>query len=137
MDISITGVSKQRQFLKTCVRLRWFLDGLRGCCDELSTDSKPFDALQLVFMDRPESFLKPEGTRSGDRLYQVLVGIGVDRHFSPQGDRQFLCFLAHQVLRAVQQSPLGAEVREGVSARVERWRDSLGDRFDETNGTSA
>lgn len=127
MDISITGVTKQRQFLKTCVRLRWLLDGLRGCCNELDTASQPFDTLQLVFEDEPESFLMSEGIRSSDRLYQVLVGLGVGCDFTPQSDHRFLCFVADQVLRAVQHSPLTVEIREDVSARVERWRDSLGD----------
>ena len=48
MDISITGVTSQRQFLKTNVRLRWFLDELRQCSAEVDTSAERFDILQLV-----------------------------------------------------------------------------------------
>lgn len=74
MDISITGVTSQRKFLKTCVRLRWFLDELRRCSDDVDTTAQRFDILQLVFMDRPESFLKVEATPDRDRLFQIYVG---------------------------------------------------------------
>lgn len=136
MDISITAVTKQRQFLKTCVRLRWLLEGLHGCCDEVDTGSQPFDTLQLVFEDRPEDFLVVKGTGSGDRLFQVLVGLGISRGFAPHSDHQFLCFLADQVLRAVHQLPAGPDLREDIEARVRQWRDSLGERFHETREIS-
>lgn len=125
MEISITGITRQRQFGKACVRLRWPLESLRGCCDEVDTSSAPFDTLQLVFIDRPEDFLLAEGTRAGDRLSQVHVGLGNGRQLRPQDDHEFLRFVADQVLRAVQQSPLAPDMREYVSARIERWRDSV------------
>ena len=137
MDISITAVTSQRRFLKTCVRLRCFLDELRGCSDDVDTKAQRFDILQLVFMDRPESFLKVEGMRNGDRLLQIFVGLGLERNFSEQHDHRFLCFVAEQVLRAVRHSPLSLELHGEVAARVKRWRDSLGERFDESHKPSA
>lgn len=137
MDISITGVTSQRQFLKTCVRLRWFMDELRECSDDVDTSGQRFDILQLVFLDRPESFLKVESTKDGDRLLQVYVGIGLERDFSQEQDHAFLCLVAEQTLRAVHHSPLSLQLRGEVAARVERWRDSLGERFDETPRSKA
>ena len=137
MDISITGVTSQRKFGKTCARLRWFLEELNDCCDDVDTTAQRFDILQLVFMDRPESFLKVEGTRDGDRLLQVFVGIGLERDFSQEHDYRFLCLVAEQALRAVHHSPLNLALRGEVATRVERWRDSLGERFDDTHKPSA
>jgi len=137
MDISITGVTGQRKFLKTCVRLRWFLDELRQCCDEVDTAAERFDVLQLVFMDRPESFLHCEGTKGDDRLFQVQVGIGLERDFTPERDRSFLSLVADQALRAVQKATRSAELREEVSAKVARWKDSLGERLDDPHTPKA
>jgi len=133
VDISITGATKNRKFGKACVRLRWILEGLRGCCDDIDTTSEPFDILQLVFMDRPESYLVVRGTRGGERLFQIEVGMGLDRLFASEEDHRFLRMMAEQVLRAVSKSSLRTATRENVTARVERWIDSLGERFDETN----
>jgi hypothetical protein len=137
MDISITGVTAQRKFLKTCVRLQRFLEPLRRCCADVVTTSESFDILQLVFMDRPESFLSVEGTQNGDRLFQIHVGIGLERDFGLEHDHSFLCLVADQVLRAVQASPLGLDLRGKIVTRVEYWRGSLTERLDEAHTPSA
>jgi hypothetical protein len=136
METSITGVTRQRQFGKACARLRWPLERLQGCCAEVDTESQEFDTLQLVFEDKPEGFLAVKGTHAGDRLFQVLVGMGGKRDFSLHNDYQFLCFVAEKVSLAVQQSPLRLGLREDVLARVEAWRDSLRERFHDTAKTS-
>ena len=129
MNISITGVTANRKFTKACVRLRWILERLRRCCEDVDTGSERFDVLQVVFMDRPENFLEIRGTQDGDRLNQVHVGMGIDRTFDSEHDYEFLRLVAEQVLRAVRQSPLGVDVRDDAIARVEQWRDSLADDF--------
>jgi len=129
MDISITGVTAQRKFGKTLVRLAPFLDELRDCCDDLETDSESFDVLQLVFKDKPESFLEANGLQ-GDRLYQVAVGMGVARDFGPETDRTFLCFVADQALQALPHAPLNAELRDAAQSRIEKWACSIGGEFE-------
>jgi hypothetical protein len=137
MDISITGVTAQRKFGKTCVRLRWFLDELRHCCDDADTTSERFDILQLTFMDRPEAFLHSEKPRSGSRLHQFQVGMGLERDFSPQQDRSFLVLVAAQAMRAVHQAPLSSELRQDALARIERWKDSIEERLDDAQNPKA
>jgi len=129
MDISITGVTAQRKFGKTMVRLAPFLDELRNCCDDLETDSESFDILQLVFKDKPEGFLEAKGTQ-GDRMYQVAVGMGVARVFGPETDRTFLCLVADQVLRALPHAPLNAGLRDAAQTRIEKWVSSIGGEFE-------
>ena len=82
-------------------------------------------------MDRLESFLKVEGMRE-DRLCQIYAGIGLERDFGYDHDYSFLCLVAEQTLRAVRQSPLSLEVRADVTACVERWENSLGEKFGQT-----
>jgi hypothetical protein len=137
MDISITAVTKNRKFGKACVRLRWFLEGMDGSCEEIDTTSEPFDILQIVFTDRPESYLVVRGTQGGDRLFQVHVGLGVDRLFAADEDHESLRMIAAQVLRAVRESSLSVQARDSAVERIEAWRDSLGERFDEPDTTSA
>src|SRR3982750_2678455 len=106
MEISITGVTKNRKFGKACVRLRWLLEGLDGGCQQKDPTSEPFDVLQVMFTDRPESYLVVRGTQGGDRLFQVHVGMGNDRLFAADDDHESLRMIATQVLRAVHESSL-------------------------------
>lgn len=137
MEISITAVTKNRKFGKACVRLRWLLEGLDGCCGEIDTTSEPFDILQIMFTDRPESYLKVRGTQGGDRLYQVQVGLGMDKLFTADEDHESLRMIAAQLMRAVRESSLSVQARDRAVARIRAWRDSLGERFDGKDTTSA
>lgn len=108
-----------------------------GCCEEIDTAPEPFDILQIVLMDRPESYLVVRGTKGGDRLFQVHVGLGLDKSFPANEDHESLRMIAAQVLRVVRESSLSVQARDSAAGRIEAWRDSLGERFDETDTTSA
>jgi len=125
VDISITGVTSNRRFTKTCVRLSQSLERLRACCFHIPSSREPFDILQLVFIDEPENFLEKEGTRGGDRLYQVSVGMPLDGAFGPGDDQEFLSSVGNQVLRAIDASPLGLRARRKVLAAVRCWLDAV------------
>jgi hypothetical protein len=128
VDISITGITSNRRFTKTCVRLSQPLERLRNCCSGIRSSRETFDILQLVFTDEPEDFIRKEGTRGGDRLYQVFVGMPMDGAFGPGDDQQFLRSVGNQVLRAIDQSPLGPPARRKASVTVGRWLDSVAAR---------
>ena len=125
MDISITGATSNRSFAKTCVRLSQSLNGLRQCCASIDASEESFDVLQLVFVDEPESFIQVAGVRGGDRLYQASVGMPMDGNFGPSDDRAFLRTVGAQVLRVIEESPLGAGAQRASSGAVTRWLESI------------
>ena len=116
MDISITAVTGNRRFVKALTRISPLLASLKLLAQGVDTTREPFDVLQLVFMDRPPTHLKSVGTKRGDRLFQVEVGIP-----SPEGitDETLLHEVAARIEMAISVCPLSDPAKQDILSRFE------------------
>ena len=72
MKFSISAVSGNRKFTKALVQNASEIDVLRNAAIRYDTGSLSFDTLQLVFLDRDQSYFRVVGCKR-DRIFQVEV----------------------------------------------------------------
>jgi hypothetical protein len=116
MKISITAVSANRLFGKALTRIASLIDLLEIAVRDIDTTDEPFDVLQLVFMDRPPDYIKPIGTKRGDRLFQVEVGIPSSEALREETLRHEV---ASRVEMAVSVSSLSEEKKNEILLKLE------------------
>lgn len=119
MDISITAVTANKQLDKAFPRLVMPLNKLRECCKGIVTESEPFDILQIVFEDQPETFVESHKMRKASRLLQISVGLPSSLSFKPADDDLLLSEMEKQILKAVEQSNLSEAKKKEAIQQIE------------------
>jgi hypothetical protein len=122
MNISLAAITVNRLFTKALARNATLTKCLESVCSAASTRDDLFDILQVVFVDAPAATVRLVGTKSGDRLYQVNVGLPEGLSFRPADDIAFVTAVANQVLRAIEKAPLSPEKRKAGSAGIDECR---------------
>lgn len=119
MDITFSSVTDNNRFSKAFIRVAGPLyKTIRGCITDISTANEPFDVLQVVFMDEPESYIEIKGAPSGSRLFQVLAGLPGDLNFKPQDDPLLVSAIKNQILVAIDRSSLSEETKLVAKSRI-------------------
>src|SRR5262245_38087540 len=118
MDISLTAVTDNNHFSKAFIRVAEPLNAIRECVKDISAANEPFDILQVVFMDEPETYIKIEGAPGGSRLFQILAGLPRHLNFKPQDDLLLISAIEKQVLAAIDRSPLSQETKLEAISRI-------------------
>jgi hypothetical protein len=119
MDISFSAVTENKRFSKAFIRVAGPLYKIIGeYIKDISTANEPFDILQVVFMDEPESYIEVEGAPRGSRLFQVLAGLPRDLNFKPQDDPILVSAIEKQILVAIDRSSLSKETKLEAITRM-------------------
>jgi hypothetical protein len=119
MEISLAAVTESKRFSKAFIRVSGALDMMRECAKDISTANEPFDILQVVFRDRPETFIEVKGATDGSRLFQVLAGLPRDLNFKPQDDPVLVSEIKKQLLIAIDRSTLSPETKSKAISKVQ------------------
>jgi len=117
--VSITAVSANRKMTRTLFRASGAVNRLRGAFSHIDTSGAPFDTLQFVLMDGPAGYAHLEGTRGGDRLFQVHIGAD---HLpcGPGQERAFVAGLAGAIHGALDELPVSESTIRDMRAAMER-----------------
>jgi len=118
MDMSVTAVTRNRLFTKAMVRIADRIRSLEMVAQDIDVSDEPFDTLQLVFEDHDNDYLELIGTRKGDRLFQVAVGIPTDVSLKRDGDEKLVKKVAKRLQSAVESCPLAEEKKEVILERI-------------------
>jgi hypothetical protein len=127
MEISITAVTANRRFSKALSRTSQATTCLEESCQNIPTAEAPFDILQIVFVDEPESYVKGIGTRR-DRLYQIEIGVPEGLEFKLTEDAIFIAKIAQQFRRAVKLSGLAEPLIQEILTHTKECCESLSQR---------
>jgi hypothetical protein len=119
-------VTDSGSFSKAFIRVAQQLDVMRECLNDVSTATEPFDGVQVVFMDEPESYLQVESTTEGTRIFQVLTGLPRHLTFEAQDDPVLASAMKAQVVTAVSiaidGAPLSPETKSKAISRLRALR---------------
>jgi len=118
MDVSITAVTRNRGFSKSLIRVAKRIDTLRTIAEDIDSADEPFDTLQLVFADRADDYIELVGTKGGDRLFQVKVGIPTNISLKRDGDEDLIKEVAKRLKEAVKLCPLAEEKKRIIMKRI-------------------
>ena len=118
MDVSVTAVTRNRLFTKAMFRIAERIRSLKTIAGDIDTSSEPFDTLQLVFKDRDDDYLELIGTKKGDRLFQVAVGIPTNVSLKRDGDEDLVKEVAKRLHDAVESCPLAEDKKRIVLERI-------------------
>jgi len=101
MEISITGITRNRKFTKALSRHSRALEPLERVATYVNTFGLPFDILQLVFLDRSENYAKAVGCKQ-DRLFQVEVSTPQEDAVDFGNEAAFVAFIAGRLQAAIE-----------------------------------
>ncbi len=119
MKISITAVTRNRMFSKALIRISPQIEPMKLAMEGFSTTDEEFDVLQIVFVDKNDEYLKVSGTKKGDRLFQVEVGIPSNISFKPDSDEKLAKETKRRVLTATNVSSLQQDRKIEASKLIE------------------
>jgi hypothetical protein len=119
MDIPFSAVTENRRLGKAFIRVGGPLYKIiKECVKDIGTANEPFDVLQVLFMDEPETYIEVKGTSGGDRLFQVWTGLPKHLNFKPQDDPLLVSAIEKQILVAIDISPLSQATKLEAISRI-------------------
>jgi RNase H-fold protein (predicted Holliday junction resolvase) len=118
MDISITAVTGNRLFTKAMFRIAEKIRPLKAVAEDIDTNDESFDTLQLVFEDHDDDYLELIGTKKGDRLFQVAVGIPTSVSLKRNSDEELVKEMAKRLREAVESCPLVEDKKRIILERI-------------------
>jgi hypothetical protein len=120
MELSITAVTRSRALSKALVRAGAKVSDLKRLFAGVPIPEQPFDILQLVLMDRPLGHTHHNGTKQGDRLYQVEVGF--DGIPCARGDEvRFVEGVRQCIVEIIPSLPISATSRTVLTRKIHSW----------------
>jgi hypothetical protein len=122
MKLSISAVSGKRKFTKALVKHSSKIDLLRNAAISFPTESLPFDTLQIVFLDRDETYLRPVGCKN-DRIFQVEVATPDDQRTDYSCATSFLRAIAEKLLMALKTTNIAEEKKNEITSAIEAVAD--------------
>ncbi len=118
VNISISAVSRNRRFTKALVRYASRVDELRNACEGVNLDEMPFDTLQIVFLDRDQSYVRPVGCKA-DRLFQVEVATPDEPATDYSSAEVLLHAISEKVLIALEKTNLEEQHKRQIVSAIE------------------
>jgi|SRR5688572_8810532 len=121
MEISITAVTRNRKFTKFLIRHAEVLGPLKRLAVGIDNTALRFDVLQLVFLDRSPSYVKPVG-RKGDRLFQVEVSVPDEETVDYGSPSAFVASIAERLNSAIKLCGLPRDTASHLSEAFAQFR---------------
>ena len=121
MEISITGITRNRKFTKALVRHSSALEPLKQVAVYVNTYGLSFDVLQIVFLDRNEDYARAVGCK-GDRLFQVEVPTQTAEVVEFGDEAAFVSCIASRMQTAVKICGLPKEVEEQLHDAISQFK---------------
>ena len=113
MELSITSVSRNRIFTKALVRHAEAIAQVEKAVLCIDTTALTFDVFQMVFLDRTEDYVKPNGVKA-DRLFQVEVAIP-GKTVDYNNVSEFIRYLVGRLRAAAEKSRLPAAIKMQIT----------------------
>ena len=121
MEISITGITRNRKFTKALRRHARALEPLVQVAAYVNTVGLSFDVLQLVFLDRSEDCARAVGCK-GDRLFQVEVPAPREETVDFGDEAAFVACIANRLQTALRLCGLPKEVESQLNEAVSHFK---------------
>jgi hypothetical protein len=118
MRLSISAVSGNRKFTKALVKHSQRIDSLRNSAVGISTDSMPFDTLQIIFLDRDQSYLRPVGCKK-DRIFQVEVATPDEQDIDYSDETSLFRAIAGKLLVALKSTNLSETEKDDIALAIQ------------------
>jgi len=113
MELSITAVSRNRMFTNALVRHAEAIAQVEKAVLHIETSTLNFDVFQLVFLDRAEDYVKPNGLKA-DRLFQVEVAIP-GKAVDYNNVSEFIRYLVGRLRGAAEKSKIPAAIKTQIT----------------------
>lgn len=124
MDLSVTAVTKNRQFSKALTRLAPQLQTLKDALKVVPTKNFPYSCIMLTHMDLPFGHVKPIPNRDG--IFHIEVGYDNNLKLTfqdrDQNDLLLLANIADNISAALNIAPLAPEDKKVVIGIVDTWK---------------
>lgn len=111
-------MSGNRKFTKYLVRFSCRIDDLRNSAKAINTNSLPFDTLQIVFLDRDQSYFRSKGCNR-DRLFQVEVATPDEQNTDYSDAESLIRGLSEKLLLAVQNTTIPEEDKSRIAKAIQ------------------
>jgi hypothetical protein len=121
MEISITGITRNRKFTKALARHSHAVKTLEQAAVYVNTFGLSFDILQLVFLDRSENYARAVGCK-GDRLFQVEVPTSTEEAVNFGDEVAFVACIAGRLQTAVKLCSLPKEIEAQLSDAIGQFK---------------
>lgn len=118
MKLSITAVTRNRQFSKALIRLSTKLKLVKNIASDINTEEESFDILQFVFVDCHEEHCQVLGTEGKDRLCQIEVGIPKMENFKPETDIELFYKIINAIQKGIESSKMSEIISKIIIARI-------------------
>jgi len=121
MEISITGITRNRKFTKALSHHSRALEPLEQVAAYVDTSGLQFDVLQLVFLDRSEDYVRAVGCK-GDRLFQVEVPTPREETMAFGDEEAFLDCIAQRLQTAIRLCGLPKQIASQLDEEIAHFK---------------